>query len=348
MVPLWMIPLALVCGNTFILKPSEKVPLTSMRLVELLKESGLPDGVLNVIHGTKDAVNFICDHPFIKAISFVGSTPVGKHVWIRGTTNGKRVQANVGAKNHALIMSDADKENALTAITGAAFGASGQRCMAISVAVFVGESKKWISELVEKAKVLKVSAGNEEGVQVGPVISKEGKQRVISLIDSGVQDKATLVLDGRQIKIEKYPNGNFVGPTVFTDVTTEMKIYKEEIFGPVLCCMTVNSLEEGIQLINSNQYGNGTCIFTQSGAAARKFQHEIEVGQVGINLAIPVPPPYFSFTGSKGSIYGDLNIYGKGGINFYTQVKTVMSMWRYSETDKGVSNLSMPILYDKK
>jgi len=346
MIPLWMYPLANVCGNTFILKPSERVPLTSMFLAKLTKEAGLPDGVHNVIHGGKEAVDFILDEPSIKAISFVGSTDVGTYIWNRGTANGKRVQSNMGAKNHGLIMPDADKNLAIKALTGAAFGASGQRCMALSAAVFVGDSKEWVKELAEGAKILKVTEAHQAGAEVGPLISKESKKRVENLIQSGIDEGATLILDGRNIKVPGFEKGNFIGPTVFANVTPKMRIYKEEIFGPVLVCLNAKTLEEGINLINSNEYGNGTAIFTRSGAVARKFQHDVNVGQIGINMAIPVPPPSFAFTGNRGSIRGDLNFYGKTGIQFYTQVKTVMNMWRFDEGSTP-SSLNMPILGQK-
>jgi len=346
MIPLWMFPLANVCGNTFILKPSERVPLTSMFLAKLTKEAGLPDGVLNVIHGGKDAVDFILDEPLIRAVSFVGSTEVGTYIWNKGTANGKRVQSNMGAKNHGLIMPDADKSLAIKSLTGAAFGASGQRCMALSAAVFVGDSNEWIKELAETAKRLKVTESRQPGAEVGPLISKEAKKRVEGLIQSGVDEGATLILDGRNIKVPGFEKGNFIGPTIFANVTPKMRIYKEEIFGPVLVCLNAKSLEEGVQIINNNEYGNGTAIFTRSGAVARKFQHDVNVGQIGINMAIPVPPPAFSFTGNRGSIRGDLNFYGKSGVQFYTQVKTIMNMWRIDE-GAGPSSLTMPVLGQK-
>jgi len=346
MIPLWMFPLANVCGNTFILKPSERVPLTSMFLAKLTKEAGFPDGVLNVIHGGKESVDFILDDPAIRAISFVGGTQAGTYIWNRGTANGKRVQSNMGAKNHGLIMPDADKGLTVKALTGAAFGASGQRCMALSAAVFVGESKEWIKELADTAKSLKVTAASQTGAQVGPLISKDSKKRVEGLIQSGVDEGATLVLDGRGVKVPGFEKGNFIGPTIFANVISSMRIYKEEIFGPVLVCLNANTIEDGIKIINRNEYGNGTAIFTRSGAAARKFQHDVDVGQIGVNMAIPVPPPNFSFTGSRGSIRGDLNFYGKSGIQFFTQVKTVMNMWRFDE-GSSPSSITMPILGQK-
>lgn len=327
MVPLWMFPLAIAAGNTFVLKPSEQTPLTANFIVELAHKAGLPKGVLNLVHGAADTVNGICDHPDIRAISFVGSTKVGNHVFARGTACGKRVQSLIGAKNHCLILPDADKERAITGLAGAAFGASGQRCMAVSVAVLVGEARKWLPDLVEKAKTMKVSQGDTEGADLGPLISPKAKNRVESLIESGVKQGANLVLDGRGIQVPGYEKGNFVGPTIFSGVKTDMDIYKEEIFGPVLCVYEAESLDEAIQMTNENPNANGAAIFTQSGAAARKFQHLIDAGMVGINVPIPVPLPFFSFTGAKSSFKGDLHGYGKDAVRFYTQHKTVTSRW---------------------
>jgi len=348
MIPLWMFPMALVTGNTFLLKPSERVPSASMFLAQLTKEAGLPDGCLNIIHGTKRAVDFLCDHPAIRAISFVGGGQAGKHIHARGTANGKRVQSNMAAKNHATILPDASKERTLDALVGASFGASGQRCMALSCAVFVGEAKNWITELAEKVKNLKINSGHVAGADLGPLISKEAKERVHRVIQTGVAEGAKLILDGRNVKVAEYPHGNFVGPTILSDVKPHMQCYTEEIFGPVLVCVTVDTLDEAIQLVNNNPYGNGTAIFTKSGAAARKYQHEIDVGQVGINLPIPVPLPFFSFTGSRGSFVGSTHFYGKQGITFFTQTKTITSLWKEDDISAGVAT-HMPILgHDKK
>lgn len=327
MIPLWMFPMAIVCGNTFVLKPSEQDPLTPMLLAELALQAGIPPGVLNVVHGGKRAVDAICTHPDIAAISFVGSTAVGTHVYNLGSQHGKRVQAMMGAKNHAVIMPDAAKEPSLNALVGSTFGAAGQRCMATSTTVLVGAAKQWIPEIIAKAKTLKVSAGTEANTDVGPVISKQACERILGLIDQGVKEGAKLELDGRNIKIPGYEAGNFIGPTIFSGVTPDMSIYTTEIFGPVMIIVTVDTLDQAIQLINHNPFGNGTGIFTQSGAAARKFQNEIDVGQVGINVPIPVPVPFFSFTGSRGSKLGDLGPYGKQVVQFYTQTKTVTSRW---------------------
>jgi len=327
MIPLWMFPMAIATGNTFVLKPSEQDPMVTMRLCELALEAGVPAGVLNVVHGGEDAVNAICDHPDIKAISFVGSTKVGTHVYNRASLNGKRVQCMMGAKNHAIVLPDANKEQTLNALAGAAFGAAGQRCMALSVVVLVGEAQQWIPDLVAKAKTLKVSGGTEKGTDVGPLVSCAAKERVEGLIERGIADGATLELDGRKPQVAGYENGNFVGPTVFSGVKPGMSIYDQEIFGPVLCLAAAKDIDEAIEFINANPNGNGTAIFTQSGAAARKFQEEIDVGQVGINVPIPVPVPLFSFSGSRASKLGDLGPYGKQVVLFYTQTKTVTARW---------------------
>jgi malonate-semialdehyde dehydrogenase (acetylating)/methylmalonate-semialdehyde dehydrogenase len=327
MIPLWMFPMAIVCGNTFVLKPSEQDPLSTMQLVELAIEAGVPKGVLNVVHGGKEVVDALCSHELVKAISFVGSTAVGTHVYRLGSEHGKRVQSMMGAKNHAVVLPDANREQTLNALAGAGFGAAGQRCMATSVVVLVGASQQWLPDLVEKAKTLKVNAGNEAGTDIGPVVSRAAKQRILGLIEAGVKEGATLALDGRDVKVAGYEEGNFIGPTIFTDVTTEMEIYRTEIFGPVLVVLSVPTLDEAIALVNRNPMGNGVGLFTQSGAAARKFQSDIDVGQVGINIPIPVPVPFFSFTGSRGSKLGDLGPYGKQVVQFYTQTKTVTARW---------------------
>lgn len=340
MIPLWMFPMAIATGNTFVLKPSEQDPMVTMRLCELALEAGVPPGVLNVVHGGPDVVNAICDHPDIKAVSFVGSTRVGTHVYHRASQAGKRVQCMMGAKNHAIVLPDANKEQTLNNLAGAAFGAAGQRCMAVSVAILVGEAHEWLPDLVAKAKGLKVSAGHENGTDVGPLISCAALDRVSSLIERGMSEGATLALDGRNPDVADYGNGNFVGPTIFDGVSTEMTIYKEEIFGPVLCVVHVQTLDDAIKLINANPNGNGVAIFTRSGAAARHFQEEIDVGQVGINVPIPVPVPIFSFTGSRASKLGDLGPYGKQVVQFYTQTKTVTERW-FDENEVGGVNTTI-------
>lgn len=342
MIPLWMFPAALVTGNTCLIKPSEQDPGATLMMMQWLQEAGAPPGVVNVIHGTHDPVNFICDHPDIKAVSFVGGDGAGKHIYTRASANGKRVQSNMGAKNHGVILPDANKENTLNQLAGAAFGAAGQRCMALSTAVFVGKAQEWIPDLVARAKNLKVNAGHVPGTDVGPVISVKAKERILRLVESGVKEGAKLVLDGRGIKVQGYEKGNFVGPTILTHVTPSMECYKEEIFGPVLVCLFVDTLEEAIQLINKNQYGNGTAIFTTNGAAARKFANEIDVGQVGVNVPIPVPLSMFSFTGTRGSFLGTNHFCGKQGLDFYTELKTVVSLWRQSDVTDTKAAVSMP------
>ena len=336
MIPLWMFPMAIATGNTFILKPSEQDPMVTMRLVELAIEAGVPEGVLNVVHGGKATVDAICDHPDIKAVSFVGSTHVGKHVYERASQSGKRAQCMMGAKNHGVILPDANKEQTLNQLAGAAFGAAGQRCMALSVVVLVGAAGEWIDDIKAKAESLVVSAGKNDK-DLGPLISPAAKARVEHLIDTGVEEGASLILDGRGITVEGFEKGNFVGPTIFDNVTSDMQIYQQEIFGPVLCIMRANSLDEAIELLNANPHGNGTAIFTQSGAAAHKFQQDIQVGQIGINLPIPVPLPMFSFSGSRASKLGDLGPYGKQAVQFYTQTKTVTARWFDDEASRGVN-----------
>jgi len=344
MIPLWMFPLAIVSGNTFIMKPSERVPGATMILMDLLNRAGCPPGVVNVIHGQHDAVNFICDQPDIKAVSFVGSDRAGFHVHDRCTKARKRVQCNMGAKNHGVILPDAKKSDTIKQLVGAAFGAAGQRCMALSTAIFVGESQNWIPELVNVAKSLKVGPGHLPGVDLGPLISPQAKQRCLDLIESGVKQGAELVLDGRNIKVEGYENGNFVGPTILSNVTTDMECYTEEIFGPVLVILKCDTFQDAIKLINENCYGNGTAIFTTSGSRARQYVEQTNVGQIGVNVPIPVPLPMFSFTGSKKSFIGDYNFYGRAGYEFYTQMKTVTQSWPAEDNLQGKGFASMPVL----
>jgi len=342
MIPLWMFPMALVCGNTFVLKPSEQDPGTAMLLAEMAMECGVPPGVLNIVHGTKPAVDFICQDPTIRAISFVGGDNVGQYIYEEGAKHGKRVQSNMGAKNHGVVLSDANKESSLNQLVGAAFGAAGQRCMALSTAVFVGEAQKWIPDLVERANKLIVNAGHEPNTDVGPVITPAAKERCERLIQSGIDQGANCILDGRGHVVPGYENGNFVGPTILTNVTPDMECYTEEIFGPVLIILNADTLDDAIEIINNNKYGNGTAIFTNSGSAARKFTHEVDVGQIGVNVPIPVPLPMFSFTGSRGSFRGDLNFYGKAGIQFYSQWKTVTSLWREDDATDKKAQVSFP------
>ena len=342
MIPLWMFPMAVTCGNTMLMKPSEKVPNTTMKLAELAMEAGLPKGVVNLIHGGHDTVNFICDAPEVRAISFVGGNRAGEHIFARGTANGKRVQSNMGAKNHGVIMPDCDKEHALNSLIGSSIGACGQRCMALSQAVFVGEAAQWIPELADRAKKLRVGPG-KDNLDLGPMITKEARARAQSIVASAHKEGAQVLLDGSNVTVDGHPNGNWFGPTVIAGVKPHMTCYKEEVFAPVLCVASVDTLEDAISMINANPYGNGTAIFTSSGAAARKFQHEIDVGQVGINVPIPVPLPYFSFTGSRASIRGDLHFYGKQGVQFFTQTKTITSNWNPKFVNSGAT-VNMPIL----
>jgi len=337
MIPLWMFPMAIACGNTFVLKPSEQDPMVTMELVKLAHEAGIPKGVLNVVHGAAEVVDAICDHPDIKAVSFVGSTKVGTHVYNRASLAGKRVQCMMGAKNHAVVLPDAHKEHTLNALVGAAFGAAGQRCMAISVVVLVGEAQQWTADLVTKAKRLSIGNGLDNP-DLGPVISRTAKERIEGLIARGVEEGATLELDGRRPELPgALREGNFVAPTIFSGVKPGMAIYEQEIFGPVLCLMAAATLDEAISLINANPNGNGTAIFTQSGAAARKFEEEVDVGQVGVNVPIPVPVPMFSFTGSRASKLGDLGPYGKQAVTFYTQTKTVTARWFEDDVSTGLN-----------
>lgn len=335
MVPLWMWPVAVTAGNTFVLKPSEQDPSAAVMLAELAQHAGLPPGVLNIVHGAKDTVNRILDHPDIRAVAFVGSNAAGKHVVERSAATGKRVQANMGAKNHAVVLPDAHHEATISALVGAAFGAAGQRCMAVSAAVFVGGFSSWKDALIAKAKGLKVTAGHEEGADVGPLISKSALARVHRIIETAIDEGAELVLDGREIKVPGYEDGNFIGPTIIAGVKPHMTCYLQEIFGPVLVCLEVDDLDQALSIVNGNEHGNGTAIFTRSGPAARKFQNEVDVGMVGINVPIPVPLPFFSFTGWRGSFGGDLHMYGKAGAAFFTQPKTVTTNWKLTDEDVG-------------
>jgi malonate-semialdehyde dehydrogenase (acetylating)/methylmalonate-semialdehyde dehydrogenase len=343
MIPLWMFPMATVCGNTHIVKPSEKVPGAVMKLAELAVQAGFPAGVVNVMHGGAPTVDYICTAPAVRTISFVGGNQAGEYIHAKGSANGKRVQSNLGAKNHGVIMPDCDKEFALTSLIGSSMGASGQRCMALSVAVFVGESRSWIPELAARAKALKVGPGDKEGIDVGPMITPQARDRATAIVEKSIGQGAKCTLDGRGIKVEGYPNGNWFGPTILTRVQPNMECYSQEVFGPVLVVLEVETLEDAIALINRNPFGNGTAIFTASGAAARKFQYEVDVGQVGINVPIPVPLPFFSFTGSRASIRGDVHFYGKQAINFFTQTKTITSNWNPKFKVSG-SGVNMPIL----
>jgi len=342
MIPLWMFPLAITCGNTYVLKPSEKVPAATEFMIDLLKEAGVPDGVVNVVHGGKPTVNNICTHEDIRAVSFVGGNQAGEHIYTLASKHGKRAQVNMGAKNHAIVMPDAQKEDTINALIGACFGSAGQRCMAISVAVLVGEAQEWIPEIVEKSKKLTVGPGKENH-DVCPMQSRAALRRAEDLIESGSKT-GKLLLDGRGYKVDGYPNGNWLGPTIIDQVSGGMPCYDEEIFAPVMVIHRAANIDEAIKIINGNQYGNGVAIFTRSGANARKFQHEIEAGQIGINLPIPVPLPMFSFTGNKSSMWGTANFYGKGAIQFNTQWKTITARWKMDEEEAQAMKTQMPIL----
>jgi malonate-semialdehyde dehydrogenase (acetylating)/methylmalonate-semialdehyde dehydrogenase len=329
MVPMWMYPVAIACGNTFILKPSEKDPGAVMVVYDLFKEAGFPDGVLNVIHGDKEVVDAILTHPDIKAVSFVGSTPIAEYVYRTGTAHGKRVQALGGAKNHMVVLPDADIDKAADALMGAGYGSAGERCMAISVAVPVGEetANKLVETLAPRIRALKVGPASDKEAEMGPLVTKEHMQKVLGYVDIGVKEGAELVVDGRGFKLQGYDNGYFVGGTLFDRVTPEMRIYKEEIFGPVLSVLRAENYEQAVKLINAHEFGNGTAIFTRDGDAARSFADKIEVGMVGINVPIPVPVAYHSFGGWKRSLFGDHAIYGPEGVHFYTRLKTITSRW---------------------
>ncbi|AAN66224.1 CoA-acylating methylmalonate-semialdehyde dehydrogenase [Pseudomonas putida] len=329
MVPLWMYPLAIACGNAFILKPSERDPSSTLYIAQLLLEAGLPKGILNVVHGDKEAVDALIEAPEVKALSFVGSTPIAEYIYAEGTKRGKRVQALGGAKNHAVLMPDADLDNAVSALMGAAYGSCGERCMAISVAVCVGDqvADALIAKLEPQIKALKIGAGTSCGLDMGPLVTAAARDKVVGYIDDGVAAGAKLVVDGRGFRVAGNEDGYFVGGTLFDKVTPEMRIYKEEIFGPVLCVVRVNSLEQAMQLINDHEYGNGTCIFTRDGEAARLFCDEIEVGMVGVNVPLPVPVAYHSFGGWKRSLFGDLHAYGPDGVRFYTRRKAITQRW---------------------
>ena len=328
MVPMWMYPIAIACGNTFVLKPSEKDPSASMLAAELLAKAGLPEGVFNVVHGDKEAVDAILTHPDIAAVSFVGSTPIAQYIYETGTRHGKRVQALGGAKNHMIVLPDADMELAADAAVSAGYGSAGERCMAISVVVTVGDAAdRLVPKIEERLAALRVGPGDAEGIEMGPLVTKAHQERVLGYIDAGEREGATLVADGRDLRVDGHDGGYFVGPTLIDHVTPEMSVYRDEIFGPVLSMVRIDHYEDAIKLVNSNQYGNGTAVFTNDGGAARKFQNEIQVGMVGINVPIPVPLAFYSFGGWKDSIFGSHAIYGPDGVHFYTRQKVVISRW---------------------
>jgi malonate-semialdehyde dehydrogenase (acetylating)/methylmalonate-semialdehyde dehydrogenase len=329
MVPMWMFPIAIACGNTFVLKPSERDPSSTVLIWELMHQAGLPAGVFNIVHGDKEVVDALLDHPDVKAISFVGSTPVAEYIYARGTANAKRVQALGGAKNHMIIMPDADINQAADALMGAGYGSAGERCMAVSVAVPVGErtADQLVEALIPRVRALKVGPATDPDAEMGPVVTAQAKQRIVDLIERGVEEGADLVVDGRGLVLQGYENGFFLGGSLFDRVTRDMMIYKQEIFGPVLSVVRARSFDEAAELINTHEYGNGTAIFTRDGDAARTFADKIEVGMVGINVPIPVPVAYHSFGGWKRSLFGDHAIYGPEGVRFYTRIKTVTARW---------------------
>jgi malonate-semialdehyde dehydrogenase (acetylating)/methylmalonate-semialdehyde dehydrogenase len=328
MVPMWMFPMALACGNTFVLKPSERDPSAGYRIAELLLEAGLPPGVFNVVNGDREAVETLLAHPDVAAVSFVGSTAIASHIYATAASHGKRVQALGGAKNHMVVMPDADLDQATDALMGAAYGAAGERCMAVSVAVAVGGvGDKLMDKLVPRVQALKIGPGTDPDAEMGPLVTRQHYDRVRSYVDQGVAEGAKLVVDGRGLRLQGYENGFFLGGCIFDDVKPEMRIYKEEIFGPVLSVVRADGFEDAIKLCNDHEYGNGVAIFTRDGDAAREFTNRVQIGMVGVNVPIPVPMAFHSFGGWKRSLFGDMAVYGTEGVRFYTRLKTVTSRW---------------------
>ncbi len=338
MVPMWMHPVAIATGNTFVLKPSERDPSASMLVAEMWAEAGLPDGVFNVVHGDKEAVDALLDHPEVAAVSFVGSTPIARYIHQRASANGKRVQALGGAKNHAIVLPDAPIDFASDHLVAAAFGSAGERCMAISTAVAVGAAgDDLVAAVAEKARAVTMGPGREAGSEMGPVITAAARERIVGLIGTGEQQGARISVDGRGATVPGHEDGFWVGPTVLDRVTPQMDVYREEIFGPVLGVLRADTVDSAIDLINSNPYGNGTAIFTSSGEAARRFQREVKVGMIGINVPIPVPMAYYSFGGWMDSLFGDHHIHGPEGVSFYTRAKVITSRWPHVEAASGSS-----------
>ncbi len=338
MVPMWMFPVAIACGNTFVLKPSERDPSVSAVVAELWAEAGLPDGVFNVVHGDKDAVDGLLDHPQVAAVSFVGSTPIAKYIHQRASGNGKRVQALGGAKNHAIVLPDADLDFASDHLVAAAFGSAGERCMAISTAVAVGPAGDPLNEILyDKGTSVRVGPGRDPASEMGPVVTKQAQERILGYIDSGERAGAKVTVDGRGLVVEGHEDGFWVGPTVLDHVTTDMEVYTDEIFGPVLTVVRSDSVDEAIALINANPYGNGTAIFTNSGEAARRFHRGVDVGMIGINVPVPVPMAYYSFGGWKDSLFGDKHVHGPEGVSFYTRGKVITSRWPHVDHTSGAS-----------
>jgi malonate-semialdehyde dehydrogenase (acetylating) / methylmalonate-semialdehyde dehydrogenase len=335
MIPFWFLPYAIACGNTLVMKPSERVPLTMRRAVELIEKTGIPKGVVNLINGGKEVVNALCDHPTIRAVSFVGSTPVAKHVYQRSAASGKRMQCQGGAKNHVIVLPDADMELAKQIISDSAFGCAGQRCLAVSVAVTIGEAQKTFRDAIaDAASLIKVGFGLDTGVQMGPVISRESKQRIETLIGTGVSDGAKAIVDGRNVKVASYENGNFLKPTILDGVPAASSLANTEIFGPVLSLIHADSIDEAIEFIKKSPYGNQASLFTTSGAAARKFRYEAPAGNIGINIGVAAPMAYFPFNGWKESFFGILHAQGKDAVEFYTESKIVIERWSRQETRK--------------
>ena len=345
MIPLWMFPLSIACGNTFILKPSERDPSCPIRLVELAQEAGVPDGVINLVNGDKESVDAILTHDGIDAVSFVGSTPIASYIYSTAAAHGKRVQALGGAKNHMVVMPDADMDQAVDALISAGYGSAGQRCMAVSVAVAVGDetADALVEKLTPQIQELKIGPGNADDIEMGPVVTKQAHERILALIDQGEKEGATLAVDGRGLKLQGYENGYFMGGTLFDHVTEDMAIYKQEIFGPVLALVRSNDYESAVDLVNRNEYGNGTAIFTRDGDAARDFAERVQIGMVGVNVPIPVPVAYHSFGGWKRSLFGDMHMHGMEGVRFYTRQKAITSRWPKSGVRNGHS-LTMPTM----
>jgi malonate-semialdehyde dehydrogenase (acetylating)/methylmalonate-semialdehyde dehydrogenase len=343
MVPMWMYPMAIACGNTFILKPSEKDPSCALLLAELATEAGLPDGVLNVVNGDKETVDAILDHPDIPAISFVGSTPIAQYIYSTGAANGKRVQALGGAKNHMVVMPDADMEQAADALMGAAYGSAGERCMAISVAVAVGDAGEQLMDILKpKVEALKIGPGTDNEMDMGPLVTGDHLAKVKGYVDIGVEEGADLVVDGRDYSLQGYEDGFFIGGCLFDNVTTDMRIYKEEIFGPVLSVVRSDKFDDAVQMINDHEFGNGVSIFTRDGDAAREFTNQIQVGMVGVNVPIPVPMAFHSFGGWKSSLFGDIHMHGPEGVRFYTRQKAITSRWPTGV--RGGAEFTMPTM----
>ncbi|MDH3738254.1 MAG: CoA-acylating methylmalonate-semialdehyde dehydrogenase, partial [Alphaproteobacteria bacterium] len=345
MIPMWKFAPAIACGNAFVLKPSERDPSVPLMLAELMIEAGLPPGILNVVNGDKEAVDALCDDPDIQAIGFVGSTPIAEYVYRRGTHAGKRVQCFGGAKNHMVVMPDADMDQAADALIGAGYGSAGQRCMAVSVAVAVGDqtADSLVENLMPRVQELKIGPGGDPDIEMGPVVTEQAYNRIKSLIDKGVEEGAELVLDGRDFTMQGYENGYFLGGTLFDRVTEDMEIYKQEIFGPVLSVVRAPDYETAVDLVNRNEYGNGTAIFTKDGDAARDFTDRVQIGMVGVNVPIPVPVAYHSFGGWKRSLFGDTHMHGMEGVRFYTRLKAITSRWPKSGVREGHS-LTMPTM----